>query len=194
MCALSAPLSSYATPAFPHVLAVNDFAAVNVDSEMIASESKDTGVVELTNGCICCSKKGDLVDKVRCEAVAICGRGRGCHLQYSHTYTHTHTHTHIECLQVWSILKDADSGNVDYLVIETSGVTDPCTVVQTLEADFGKMFRIRLDSVVLVRLKPLHCDCTWYPPTPYHTRRPLTLFPARETSCRCWMQTKLSPV
>ena len=49
------------------------------------------------------------------------------------------------------MLKEADSGNVDYLVIETSGVTDPCTVVQALEAEYGKMFRIRLDSVVLVR-------------------------------------------
>ena len=52
---------------------------------------------------------------------------------------------------MWSILQESDSGNVDYLVIETSGVTDPCTVVQTLEAEYGKMYRIRLDSVVLVR-------------------------------------------
>ena len=51
---------------------------------------------------------------------------------------------------MWSILQESDTGNVDYLVIETSGVTDPCTVVQTLEAEYGKMYRVRLDSVVLV--------------------------------------------
>eukprot|EP00038_Savillea_parva_P027255 m.58505 g.58505 ORF g.58505 m.58505 type:complete len:519 (+) comp7826_c0_seq1:482-2038(+) len=121
---VTGPLGAGKTTTLRHILqnkrnlrvaaAVNDFAAVNVDSDLIASEKKDAGVMALTNGCICCSKKGDLVEKV------------------------------------WSVLKEADSGNVDYLVIETSGVTDPCTVVQALEAEYGKMFRIRLDSVVLV--------------------------------------------
>jgi len=50
------------------VFTVNDFAEINIDSELISSDRRDTGVIELTNGCICCSKKGDLVDKVRQRA------------------------------------------------------------------------------------------------------------------------------
>lgn len=95
-------------------VAINDFASINIDSESVKRSNDATGIIELTNGCICCTKAADLASKV------------------------------------WSILQEADSGSVDYLVIETSGVSDPCTVVQTLEADFGKMYRVRLDSVVLV--------------------------------------------
>src|SRR6266550_4602214 len=38
---------------------VNDFGAINIDSELIAGASD--GVVSLTNGCICCSLEGDLL-------------------------------------------------------------------------------------------------------------------------------------
>ena len=51
---------------------------------------------------------------------------------------------------MWTLLEDADIGKVDYLVIETSGVTDPLSIITTLERDYGKMYRIRLDMVVTV--------------------------------------------
>jgi G3E family GTPase len=42
---------------------VNDFGAINIDAELIASGSDGTseGVVSLSNGCICCSLEGDLL-------------------------------------------------------------------------------------------------------------------------------------
>lgn len=112
--------------------AVNDFAALNIDTALVKSDhpdgaafTKKGGVVELTNGCMCCSLMDDLQTAV------------------------------------WQLLKAADGdtleagdaaelGIVDYLVIETSGVTDPVTVIAALERKYGKMTRARLDSVVTV--------------------------------------------
>ena len=52
---------------------------------------------------------------------------------------------------VWNLLQENDrTFEYDYLVIETSGVTDPRKVVETLDASFGKMYRARLDNVVCV--------------------------------------------
>ena len=45
---------------------------------------------------------------------------------------------------------DVDTDAVNYLVVETSGVTDPMSVVRTLDAKFGKTYRARLDAVVTV--------------------------------------------
>jgi G3E family GTPase len=41
-------------------------------------------------------------------------------------------------------------GSVDYLLIETSGVVDPTETVAALDRKFGKLARVRLDSVVCV--------------------------------------------
>ena len=51
---------------------------------------------------------------------------------------------------VVELLQDADIGKIDYLVIETSGVTDPHATISALERQYGKLFRIRLDAVVTV--------------------------------------------
>jgi G3E family GTPase len=52
---------------------------------------------------------------------------------------------------VWNLLQELDkTAAYDYLVIETSGVTDPRKIVASLDASFGKMYRARLDSVVAV--------------------------------------------
>eukprot|EP01128_Nolandella_sp_AFSM9_P007685 TRINITY_DN4287_c0_g1_i1.p1 TRINITY_DN4287_c0_g1~~TRINITY_DN4287_c0_g1_i1.p1 ORF type:complete len:519 (-),score=117.64 TRINITY_DN4287_c0_g1_i1:96-1652(-) len=45
---------------------------------------------------------------------------------------------------------DLINGKVQYLVLETSGVTDPNRIIKLLEENFGKMYYIRLDSVVTV--------------------------------------------
>lgn len=42
---------------------VNDMGEVNVDAELVASETDD-GVIDLSNGCICCRLQGDLVTEV----------------------------------------------------------------------------------------------------------------------------------
>ena len=94
--------------------AVNDFAAINVDSQIVKRNQAHDSVVELTNGCLCCSISGEFKTAV------------------------------------WNLLQDADIGKIDYLLIETSGVTDPLATIATLEEEYGKMYRIRLDSVVTV--------------------------------------------
>ncbi|MFC4358110.1 CobW family GTP-binding protein [Halobium salinum] len=43
---------------------VNDMGEVNIDAELIASEAGEDGVVDLSNGCICCRLQGDLVESV----------------------------------------------------------------------------------------------------------------------------------
>ena len=44
------------------------------------------------------------------------------------------------------------SSQVQYLVVETSGVTDPTGTIRALDQEFGKMFRVRLDTGVLLCL------------------------------------------
>ena len=109
--------------------AVNDFASLNIDKALIdAAATHDgaaggDGVVALSNGCVCCTMR--VVDEFK-DAV-------------------------------WALLNASDPERgvpgveeVDYLVVETSGVTDPTNVVASVEAKFGKMTRARLDSVVCV--------------------------------------------
>ncbi len=43
---------------------VNDFGSIGIDSELLATSS-DTGVVNLPNGCVCCSLGGDLFESLR---------------------------------------------------------------------------------------------------------------------------------
>ncbi len=94
--------------------AVNDFAEVNIDSQIVRRSKTHDQVVELTNGCLCCSISGEFEKTV------------------------------------WTLLQDADIGKVNYLMIETSGITDPQATIATLEQEYGKMYRIRLDAVVTV--------------------------------------------
>ena len=47
---------------------VNDVGAVNLDKQLIKDSKlarKDETVVEMTNGCICCTRRSDLLDEVR---------------------------------------------------------------------------------------------------------------------------------
>lgn len=94
--------------------AVNDFAAINIDSQIVKSNRAHDSVVELTNGCLCCTISGEFQTAV------------------------------------WNLLQDADIGKIDYLMIETSGVSDPLSTIATLEQEYGRMYRIRLDAVITV--------------------------------------------
>ena len=97
--------------------AINDFAALNIDEDLIRSKNTAQHIVELSNGCVCCQLLGDLETSV------------------------------------WELLKDGsdvDMDNINYLIIETSGVSDPLRIIKSLDAKFGKMYRARLDSVVTV--------------------------------------------
>ena len=94
--------------------AVNDFASVNIDGQIVRGNIAHDSVVELTNGCLCCSISSEFKTAV------------------------------------WNLLQDADIGKIDYLMIETSGVTDPQATIATLEQEYGRMYHIRLDAVITV--------------------------------------------
>ncbi|MFD1562242.1 CobW family GTP-binding protein [Haloarchaeobius amylolyticus] len=44
---------------------VNDMGEVNVDANLIARENDDEGIIDLSNGCICCRLQGDLLSEAR---------------------------------------------------------------------------------------------------------------------------------
>lgn len=70
---------------------VNEFGDINIDSQLLVSTDDD--MVELSNGCICCTINDGLVDAV------------------------------------YRVLERED--NIDYMVIETTGVADPLPIILT---------------------------------------------------------------
>jgi G3E family GTPase len=86
---------------------VNDFGAINIDSQLIVGVQGET--INLANGCICCTIRGDL-------------------------------------LQAAQDLLTRDDAP-EYIIIETSGVSDPAQVAQTfLQPDFQG--RAHIDSII----------------------------------------------
>lgn len=102
--------------------AVNDFAELNIDENLIRHQNKANKLLELSNGCVCCH----LLDDLKSAVWQMLG-GAGS-----------------------SSSSDLDLDAINYLVIETSGVSDPYRIIKTLDAKFGKCYRARLDSVVTV--------------------------------------------
>ena len=88
---------------------VNEFGDINIDSQLLISMDED--MVELSNGCICCTINDGLVDAV------------------------------------YRVLERED--NIDYLVIETTGIADPLPIMLTF---LGTELRdlTKLDSVITV--------------------------------------------
>ncbi|PMB07146.1 cobalamin biosynthesis protein CobW [Fischerella thermalis CCMEE 5273] len=89
---------------------VNEFGEIGIDNELIIS-TDDNNMVELSNGCICCTINNDLVDAV------------------------------------YKVLERQE--NIDYLVVETTGLADPLPVALTF---LGTELRdlTRLDSIITV--------------------------------------------
>jgi G3E family GTPase len=91
---------------------VNEFGEIGIDNELIVStDDTNNNMVELSNGCICCTINNDLVDAV------------------------------------YKVLERQE--NIDYLVVETTGLADPLPVAMTF---LGTELRdlTRLDSIVTV--------------------------------------------
>ncbi|TBR59638.1 GTP-binding protein [Mastigocladus laminosus UU774] len=90
---------------------VNEFGEIGIDNELIISTDDDNNMVELSNGCICCTINNDLVDAV------------------------------------YKVLERQE--NIDYLVVETTGLADPLPVALTF---LGTELRdlTRLDSIITV--------------------------------------------
>jgi len=92
----------------------NEFGQVGVDQEIVIAKENSKGImIEVKNGCICCTVRNDLV----------------------------------ECLA--NILQKTE-GNLDGIIIETTGMADPAPVCQTffVEESIEPFFRI--DSVITV--------------------------------------------
>lgn len=133
VCVVTGFLGSGKTTLLNHVLtnrsnlrvaaAINDFAALNVDEKLVKSKFGKGG--------------GSGGRVVELSNGCVC-----CHL--------------LDDLReaVWTMLQNDDSSDqskgVDYLLVETSGVTDPLQVIRSLDVTFGKMYRARLDSVVTI--------------------------------------------
>ncbi|MEB3198204.1 MAG: zinc metallochaperone GTPase ZigA [Candidatus Sericytochromatia bacterium] len=96
---------------------VNDMSEINIDAALIAREVSldrvDEKLVELTNGCICCTLREDLLREVR---------------------------------------RLAEVGRFDYLVIESTGISEPMPVAETfafVESDGQSLSDVaRLDTMV----------------------------------------------
>jgi len=88
---------------------VNDFGAINIDAQLVVGVEGDA--VNLSNGCICCTIRGDLLK------------------------------------ETLKLLRRDDPP--EYLVVETSGVSDPIAVANTFLAPEVKPLA-RLDSILVV--------------------------------------------
>jgi G3E family GTPase len=88
---------------------VNEIGEIGIDGDLIIATEND--MVELSNGCICCSINNDLVETI------------------------------------FRVLERKDE--IDYLVVETTGLADPLPVALTfLRSEFRDV--IRVDSIVTV--------------------------------------------
>jgi G3E family GTPase len=88
---------------------VNEFGEIGIDNELIISSQDD--IIELNNGCICCTINENLVAAV---------------------------------YKIWNRRQE-----IDYLVVETTGVADPLPIILTfLGTDLREL--TRLDSIITV--------------------------------------------
>jgi G3E family GTPase len=98
---------------------VNDMGEVNVDAELVERESTlgdGEEIIELSNGCICCRLRGDMLEEI----------GRL-----------------------------AEKREFDYLLVESSGISEPIPVAQTFamgfeDAEFDPRGVYELDTMVSV--------------------------------------------
>lgn len=98
---------------------VNDMSEINIDAQIIGRETTlsrtEEKLVEMSNGCICCTLRDDLVKEVE---------------------------------------KLANENRFDYLLIESTGISEPVPVAQTFEfvdeKGYGLSSISRLDTLVTV--------------------------------------------
>ena len=98
---------------------VNDMSEVNIDADLVRADTElsrtDETLVEMSNGCICCTLRDDLLDEVR---------------------------------------RLAGEGRFDYLLIESTGISEPLPVAATFDFrdEFGDSLAdvSRIDTMVTV--------------------------------------------
>ena len=98
---------------------VNDMSEVNIDADLVQAQTElsrtDETLVEMSNGCICCTLRDDLLEEVR---------------------------------------RLAGEGRFDYLLIESTGISEPLPVAATFdfrdEQGVSLADVARLDTMVTV--------------------------------------------
>lgn len=98
---------------------VNDMSEINVDAQLVKNggfSRTEEKLVEMQNGCICCTLRDDLMKEVE---------------------------------------RLVDAGGIDYIVIESSGISEPIPVAQTFtyvdeELGIDLTHKTRLDTMVTV--------------------------------------------
>lgn len=95
---------------------VNDMSEVNVDADLVQMSRTDEKMIQLQNGCICCTLREDLM------------------------------------IEIDRLVKQSD---LDYIVIESSGISEPVPVAQTLTLedevlDINLSKLTKLDTMVTV--------------------------------------------
>lgn len=98
---------------------VNEFGAIGLDHALIEASGDD--VIELSDGCLCCTVRGDLVNTL--ERLLDDGR---------------------------AIDRRRREARIDRIVIETTGLADPAPVLRAIMAHPSRGGAMRLDGVVTV--------------------------------------------
>ncbi|KAJ0409369.1 hypothetical protein ATCC90586_000991 [Pythium insidiosum] len=121
--------------------AVSDLAAINVDQLLVSDQT----LFALQRA-----------HEEQAAVQAASSRPTLAPLDWTRDYKHTATvlgvtGRSVDAFQdvIWKVLQEKDEP-FDYLIVETSGTTDPTQLIAAVQQRFGKMTRARLDSVVVV--------------------------------------------
>jgi G3E family GTPase len=92
----------------------NEIGQEGVDHELLLQQTDKENIILMSNGCICCSVRGDLVATFH------------------------------------ALFQKESFSQLDWVVIETTGLADPAPVIQTVYMDKECNKKMRLDSVITV--------------------------------------------